>query len=137
LPDAKIIHIHRDPLDTCLSLYSKLFAGPLHYAYDMGELGRYYRAYERLMQHWHQVLPKGVILDIRYEAMIGNLEPAARAMLDHVGIAWNEQCLSFHQTKREVRTASATQVRRPLYGTSVGRGHVYGDLTRPLIEALR
>ncbi len=136
LPDARIVHVSRDPVDTCLSCFSKLFSGRQPFAYDLGELGRYYRAYAELMAHWRRVLPPGVMLEVRYEDVVADVEGQARRLLAHCGLAWNERCLSFHRTRRVVRTASATQVRQPLYGSSVGRWQVYGDLARPLLEAL-
>jgi len=136
LPRAKIIHVRRDPVDTCLSCFSKLFVGELPYAYDLAEIGRYYRAYEAVMAHWHAVLPPGVVLDVQYEDVVADLEGQARRMLAHCDLPWDDRCLSFHTTRRTVRTASVTQVRKPLYGSSVGKWHVYGDLARPLFDAL-
>jgi tetratricopeptide (TPR) repeat protein len=137
LPQARIIHVRRDPVDTCLSCFSILFAGRLHYTYDLAELGRFYRAYEGLMAHWRDVLPPGVMLEVRYEDVVADLEGQARRILDHCGLAWDERCLAFHQNQRLVRTASAAQVRRPLYASSVGRWRVFADLARPLLDALR
>ncbi len=136
LPNAKIIHVNRDPIDTCLSCFSKLFAGRQPFAYDLAELGRYYRAYADLMGHWSDALPAGVMLDVRYEDVVADIEGRTRLILAHCGLAWDPRCLAFHRTRRVVRTASAREVRQPLYGSSVGRWHVYGDLARPLVEAL-
>jgi hypothetical protein len=136
LPEARIIHVRRDPVDTCLSCFSKLFSGQQPFAYDLAELGRYYRAYEALMAHWRQVLPPGMMLEVHYEDVVADVEGQARRLLAHCGMAWDDSCLAFHQTRRVVRTASAAQVRRPLYGSSVGRWHVYRDLARPLFDAL-
>lgn len=136
LPQAKIIHIRRDPVDTCLSCFSKSFTGSLPYTYDLGELGRFYRAYEGMMAHWRAVLPPGVMLEVRYEDVVAGLETEARRILAHCGLPWDDHCLAFHQTDRPVRTASAVQVRQPLYGSAVGRWHVFRDLARPLLDAL-
>jgi len=136
LPGARFIHVRRDPADTCLSCFSKLFTDELAYAYDLAELGRYYRAYEALMAHWRAVLPPGAMLEVRYEDVVADLEGQARALIAHCGLDWDEACLAFHRNRRPVRTASAAQVRRPLYASSVGRWHAYGDLARPLFEAL-
>jgi Flp pilus assembly protein TadD len=121
LPGARIIHVSRDPIDTCLSCFSRLFTGALPYTYNLEELGRYYRAYRELMAYWKETLPAGTILDVRYEDIITDLEGQARRMFHYCGIPWNEACLRFHQTQRVVQTASAPQVRRPLYASSVGR----------------
>jgi tetratricopeptide (TPR) repeat protein len=136
LPNAKIVHCTRDPVDTCVSCFSKLFADAQVHTYDLGELGRYYKRYERLMTHWRQVLPQGRILDLRYEDVVGDLEGQARRVLAYCGLEWDERCLSFHQTDRPVRTASATQVRRPIYRSAVGRWRVYETELKPLLDAL-
>ena len=136
LPNAKIIHSVRDPVDTCLSCFSKLFSAEQNHTYDLGELGRYHRRYQRLMDHWHRVLPAGRILDVNYEQVVGDLEAQARRIIAHCGLPWDDRCLSFHKTSRPVRTASATQVRRPIYKSSVGRWRVYEDELKPLLSAL-
>jgi hypothetical protein len=99
LPKARIIHAVRDALDTCFSCFSKLFASELLYTYDFGELGRYYRSYDKLMRHWHGVLPKGTILEVRYEELVADLETQATRIVDHCGLDWDERCLAFHQTR--------------------------------------
>jgi tetratricopeptide (TPR) repeat protein len=136
LPNAKIVHTIRDPIDTCLSCYSRLFASVQDHTYDLGELGRYYRRYERLMAHWRRVLPPGRILDVRYEDVVADLEGQARRIISSCGLPWDDRCLSFHETERPVRTASATQVRRPIYQSAVGRWRAYGAHLAPLLEAL-
>ena len=136
LPNARIIHVRRNPIDTCFSIYTKLFLDDIGFAYDLGELGRYYRAYETLMAHWRAVLPEGVMLEVRYEALIGNFEDEARRMVAYCGLDWDGCCLEFHKTERNVRTASAAQVRLPIYRNSVGRWRPYKEHLGPLIEAL-
>jgi tetratricopeptide (TPR) repeat protein len=136
LPNARIIHTIRDPIDTCLSCFSKLFSGDQPYTYDLAELGRYYRAYQVLMDHWRSVLPEGVMLEVQYEAVVADIEREARRLIGHCGLEWDDACLSFYETKRVVRTASAAQARRPIYNSSVGRWHRYGDMIRPLREIL-
>jgi len=89
------------------------------------------------MDHWRDVLPKERILEVRYEAIVEDIESEARRILDYCSIDWDDRCLSFHQTKRSVRTASAAQICRPLYANAVGRWHVYDELAGPLTEALR
>ena len=137
LPGARIIHVHRDPIDTCLSCFAQLFTGDLPYTYNLAELGRYYRAYCDLMEHWRRVLPASAVLDVRYEDVVADLEGQARRLLAYCEIPWNDACLAFHRNRRVVRTASVTQVRRPLYASSVSRWHAFSDLAQPLLEALR
>ncbi len=132
LPGARIIHAVRDPIDTCLSCFTQLFTEPQAHAYELAELGRYYRRYRRLMEHWHRVLPTGTILDVRYEDMVADLEGQTRKLLAHCGLAWDERCLAFYETRRPVRTASATQVRQPIYTSSLARWRVYEEFLAPL-----
>ncbi len=136
LPNAKIIHTVRDPVDTCISCFSKLFAEGQNYTYDLGELGRHYKRYEHLMAHWRHVLPPGRILDVQYEDVVADLETQARRIMYHCGLPWDDRCLSFHETERPVRTASATQVRQPIYNSAVGRWRVYEEFIEPLLKAL-
>lgn len=138
LPNAAIIHVVRDPVDTCLSCFSKVFlADNLQFTYDLAELGRYYRHYRALMVHWHQILPPDCILDVRYEDVVVDLERQARRIIDHCGLEWDDRCIAFHQTSRPVRTASAAQVRQPLYTKSVGRWLPYKDFLSPLLKELQ
>jgi sulfotransferase family protein len=136
LPNARIIHARRDPVDTCLSCFAQHFRGDQPFAYDLAELGRYYRAYERLMDHWRRALPPGVMLEVQYEELVADFETQARSIVAHAGLDWDPNCLAFHETQRSVRTASHSQVRRPLYKTSVGRWRPYANLLRPLFDAL-
>ena len=136
LPQARIIHVRRDPRDTCLSCYSKLFSAPQDFSYDLAELGRYHRQYDGLMAHWRKALPPGRMLEVRYEDVIDDLETWARRIVDHCGLDWDPACLAFHEARRPVRTASASQVRRPIYRTSEGRWRKYGNELQPLIAAL-
>jgi tetratricopeptide (TPR) repeat protein len=136
LPNARFIHARRDPVDTCLSCFSLLFGDDQPYTYDLAELGRYYRAYATLMRHWQSVLPEGVMLDVRYEDVVADLEGQARRLIAHCGLAWEDRCLAFHETQRPVHTASVTQVRQPIYGDSVGRWRPYRHLLQPLLDAL-
>lgn len=136
LPNAKIIHCMRDPVDTCMSCFSKLFSAEQNHTYDLGEIGRYYKRYARLMAHWHKVLPAGRILDVRYEDVVADLEGQSRRILSYCGLPWDDRCLAFHETKRPIRTASATQVRQPIYGRSVGRWRRYEEFLEPLLSAL-
>ena len=136
MPNARIIHARRDSADTCLSCFHHLFVHDLPYTYDLGELGRYYVAYEALMAHWRKALPEGVMLEVQYEDVVADLEGQTRRMLEHIGLDWDPACLDFHLAGRQVRTASTLQVRRPLYSTSVGRWKAYETQLAPLLEAL-
>lgn len=136
LPNARIVHVQRDPVDTCLSAFFTLFAEGQAHTYDLGELGRYYRAYATLMAHWRSVLPPGVMLDIQYEELVADFENQARRIIAHCRLEWDEACLAFQKAERAVKTASAFQVRQPLYASSVGRSRPYLPLVQPLIEAL-
>ena len=136
LPNARIIHMRRDPIDTCLSCFSQLFAGDVPYCYNLGELGRYYRAYQTLMEHWRRVLPAGLMLEVEYEKVVADIEGQARQTVAYCGLEWDDACLDFYKTQRPIRTASATQVRQPIYRTSVGRWKPYQHLLQPLIKEL-
>ncbi|HTO67453.1 MAG TPA: sulfotransferase [Bradyrhizobium sp.] len=136
LPQARIIHVKRDPVDTCLSCFSQLFAEGQPFAYDLAELGRYYKGYEALMAHWRAVLPPGTMLEVQYEDIVADLDGHARRLIRYCGLDWNDRCLSFHQTKRPVQTASLVQVREPVHAKSVGRWRLYGARLKPLLDAL-
>jgi Flp pilus assembly protein TadD len=136
LPNARIIHTVRDPLDTCFSCFSKLFSNGQHQTYDLAELGRYYRHYQNLMEHWRQLLPPGRIMDVRYEDVVTDLEGQARRIVAHCGLEWDERCLAFHNTERPVHTASALQVRQPIYQSASGRAQPFRQHLAPLLDAL-
>jgi tetratricopeptide (TPR) repeat protein len=136
LPNARMIHVRRNPIDTCFSCFSTLFAEDQPHLYDFGELGRYYRAYAALMEHWYEVLPEGVMLEVRYGTLVADFEQQARRIVAHCGLGWDEACLAFYKTERPVRTASAVQVRQPIYRSAVGRWRPYRDMLGPLFAAL-
>jgi tetratricopeptide (TPR) repeat protein len=136
LPQARIVHCRRDPVDTCLSCYTKLFAGDQKFAYDQTELGEFYRAYEGLMTHWRTVLPADRFIEVDYENVVDDLETEARRLVAFTGLPWEDACLSFHENRRVVRTASVNQVRQPIYRTSKGRWRKYADHLGPLLAAL-
>jgi hypothetical protein len=136
LPNARIIHVARDPVDTCLSCFSKLFSAEQNHTYDLGELGRYYRRYEQLTAHWRRALPPGAFIDVRYEDVVNDIERAARRILSYCDLPWDDRCLAFHQTDRPVRTASATQVRQSIYHSAIGRWRVYEPFLAPFLNAL-
>ena len=136
LPNAKIVHVRRDPVDTCLSGFSKLFAKGQPHSYDLTELGRYYCAYARLMDHWRSVLPDEAMLEVQYEELVGDNETQARRLIDYCGLEWDDACLDFHKTDRSIRTASVIQVRQPIYRTSMQRWRNYEAFLEPLFDAL-
>ena len=136
LPNARIIHTRRDPVDTCVSCFEHWFVRNLQYTYDLGELGRYYRAYQTMMAHWRTVVPEGVILDLEYEELVADPERQARRIVAHCGLEWDARCLDFHKTERAVRTASTSQVRQPIYKSSVGRWRALEPFLAPLLGAL-
>jgi tetratricopeptide (TPR) repeat protein len=136
-PEAAIVHCTRDPVDTCLSCYRLLFASSqMDFTYDLRGLGRYQRAYARLMEHWRQVLPDGRMLEVRYEHVVADVEAQARRLVDYCGLEWDERCLSFQSTDRAVKTASFSQVRQPLYGGSVGKWRRFEKHLGPLLAEL-
>ena len=118
LPNAKVINARRHPLDSCLGCYKQHFASGQTFTYDLIELGEFYLEYERLMAHWHRVLP-GFVLDIQYEDMVADQERQTRRLLEFCGLPFEPACLEFHKTERPVQTASSEQVRQPLYADSV------------------
>jgi len=136
LPGARIIHCRRDPVDTCLSCYSNLFAGEQAFTYDQVELGRFHRDYQELMAHWRAILPETHFLEVDYEAVVDDLEGQARRMLAFLGLPWDPACLEFHRTARPVRTASVNQVREPIYRSSTGKWRQHAAQLQPLLEAL-
>lgn len=136
-PNARIIHCRRNPVDNCLSCFIQNFgAEGLSWSFDLQDAAHQYRVYSRLMAHWREILPPGRMLEIDYEATVADLEGQARKLVDFVGMEWDDACLSFHENKRAVITASHDQVRRPIYNTSVGRWKKYGPKVLPLVEAL-
>lgn len=136
-PGARIVHASRDPVDTCVSCYSKLFREWQNFAYDLTDLGRYARDYLGLMAHWKTVLPEGRILDVAYEDVIADLEGQARRLLAYCGLSWNDDVLEFYRTQRPIATASALQVRQPIYASALKRAKPYEAYLAPLRDALK
>ena len=135
MPKARIIHIRRDPLDTCFSVFSTRFIEGQAHSYDLAELGRYYRNYERLIEHWREVMA-GDMLELDYEELVANFETQARRIIANCGFSWHAGCLEFHKTRRVLRTASSVQARQPLYSSAIGRWRNYATDLRPLIKAI-
>jgi tetratricopeptide (TPR) repeat protein len=119
-PHARIIHVRRNPLDTCFSIYAKYFPGNQPYAYDLQSLGKFYNLYTTLMKHWTSVVPNA-FYEVNYENLVTNTEQEIRGLLDYCDLPFDKNCLSFHKTNRVVQTASAAQVRQPMYDKSIGR----------------
>ena len=135
LPQATIIDVRRHPMDACFSTFKQHFAEGQSFSYDLEDLGRYYRCYLGLMDHWDAVLP-GKVLQLRYEHLVRDPERQIRRLLAHCGLEFEPACLAFHATKRAVRTASAEQVRQPLYASGVGYWRHFGPALDPLRRAL-
>ncbi len=135
-PKAKFIHTARDPIDTCLSGFTKLFKDDMPHSYDLGELGRYYGKYRELMAHWEEVLPAGTMTSVVYEDVVANTEKEAKDLIKFLGLDWNDKCLEFHKSDRPVKTASVAQVRKPIYKTAVKRWKKYGNGLKPLADAI-
>jgi len=136
MPNAKIIHSRRDPMDTCWSNFTRHFNSTMEFAYDLEELGRYHNRYQDLMEHWAQVLPAHKILHVDYESVVGDLEGQARRMIEFIDLDWDEACLAFHQNTRLVQTASIAQVRQPIYKSSLARWRAFEDQLEPLRKVL-
>jgi Tfp pilus assembly protein PilF len=134
-PEAKIVHCRRDAMDTCLSIYQHPLSAAHAYAHDLVTLGNYYREYELLMQHWEQVVPNP-ILTLQYESLVSDFEPTVRTLVEFCGADFEERCLRFYETRRQVKTPSASQVRQPIYQSSVGRWRRYERELEPLRSVL-
>jgi len=135
LPDAKVIHCTRDPMDTCLSIFKNFFSYGQHYSYDMTELGQYYNLYKDLMDHWGNIVP-GFIYNLSYEKLVADQETETRKLLEYCQLPWDQKCLSFHKTRRNVKTASNVQVRQPIYQNSVKLWKRYEEQLQPLQDAI-
>lgn len=136
LPNAAIVHVLRHPMDACYAMYKYLFRNGYPFSYDLGELAAYYAAYHRLMAHWRAVLPAGRMIEVRYESLVEDLPREARALIARLGLSWEPACESFHENRNPSMTGSASQVRRPVYATSVGRWRRLARELEPLRRAL-
>jgi tetratricopeptide (TPR) repeat protein len=135
LPNARIIHSRRHPVETCLSNYRIHFAEGQLWSYNLRESGRYYKRYWNLMKFWRDAFPQAM-LEVRYEDNVADVEGQAKKIIDYLGLEWNDNCLNFYNTDRPVKTASATQVRKPIYTTSTNRWRKYEKYLGPLLEEL-
>jgi tetratricopeptide (TPR) repeat protein len=131
-PNARIVRMMRDPIDTCLSCYFQHFSTAMRFSMDLNDLADYYRVNQRLMNHWCSALPAGTVLQVPYEELVVDQEAWTRKILDFLGLEWDARCLSFHETRRSVNTASAWQVRQKMYTQSSGRWRNYEKFIGPL-----
>lgn len=136
LPNAKIIHCQRNPVDTCLSCYKQLFARGHYWSYNLDEMAEHYKLYQGIMSYWREVLPDR-FLEIKYEETVNDFENQARKLIDYVGLEWNDACLTPHKSKRSVMTASKGQVRQPVYKTSVEAWRRYEKQLSGFAEQLK
>jgi len=135
LPDAKIVHVKRNPMDACYAIYKYLFKQAYPFSYDLEELAAYYIAYHQLMAYWRKLLP-GVFYDISYEDLVSNQEAESRKLLEYLDLEWQDTCLNFHLNRQPSATGSASQVREPLYKSSVGKWRNYEQQLAPLAATL-
>jgi tetratricopeptide (TPR) repeat protein len=132
LPNARVIHMRRDPIDTCLSIYFQHFESFHSYATDLEDLAHFASEYLRLMKHWRSTLPAQTILEVPYEGLVDDHEAWSRKMLAFIGLPWDPRCIDFHRTERTVITASKWQVRQKISRSSVGRWRNYDQFVGPL-----
>ena len=135
LPGAKIVDTRRNPLGCCFSNFKQHFARGQAFSYDLTDMGRYYRDYVALMDHWDRVLP-GKVLRVQYEDVVADLEPQVRRLLDYCGLPFEEACINFHENDRAVRTASSEQVRQPIFKSGLDQWENFSPYLDPLRQVL-
>ena len=135
LPNAKIVHLQRDPMDACFASYKQLFADAYLHSYDQQEMARHHVRYRQLMATWRERFGDR-FLDVSYEETVQNLEPNARRLIGFLGLEWEPACLTFHEQPSAVSTASAVQVREPAHSRSVGRWRRYAHQLEPMSAIL-
>jgi hypothetical protein len=136
LPNAKIVHVTRQPMAACYAMYKTLFEDGYPFSYDLKEIGRYYIAYRRLMDHWHATLQSSMYT-VSYDALVADQRAETRKLLEFCGLDWQEACMDFHRNASATTTASAVQVRQPLYDTSVDQWRHYAAPLAQLNDQLR
>ena len=134
-PKARIVLCMRDPMDNCLSIYRQPLTGPHAYAHDLRTLGHFYALHTQLARHWQEIFHSRLLV-LRYEELVDNSEQVTRGLLEHCGLPFDPACLAFHETDRQVRSPSASQVRQPLYNSAVGAWRNYEQHLGPLKAAL-
>jgi hypothetical protein len=132
LPAAKIILLQRHPLDACWAIYKAHFQGKFAFSYHQIELAEYYLAYRRLCRHWHETMPPDALLEIHYEDIVRDQETASRRLIGFAGLPWDDEVLLFHESPAPSATASAVQVRRPIYSSSIGKWRHHAERLAPL-----
>ena len=135
MPNAKIVNTMRHPIDNCFGCFKQLWAEGQHFSYDLNDLGRYYRDYQRLMAHWQKVFP-GKVYSVQYENVVDDLEGNVEKLLAYCGLPLEQACLRFHETERAVNTASSEQVRQPIYKSAVAYWKHFEAHLGPLKAAL-
>ncbi len=135
LPNAKIIHVQRDPMDTCYSMYKQLFTHGYPFSYDLSELANYYIVHHQLMEHWKQLLP-GIIHSVQYEEMVADIDTQAKGLIGYCDLDWQKSCTEFHLNSVASVTASATQVRQSIYKSSIGKWRNYEQQLLPMKRLL-
>jgi tetratricopeptide (TPR) repeat protein len=136
LPNSRIIVLARDPMDSCFAMYRTLFSGAYPFSYDLSELAVYYAAWHCLIRHWQSMLGENLLV-VQYEDLVQDYEATTRRILAYCGLRWDDACLAFQKQTKAVTTASAVQVRRPLYSSSVGKWRNYQEYLKPLSESLK
>jgi hypothetical protein len=136
LPGSYFVHCRRHPVDCCLSQYKLFFGDEIAYSYDLRDLGRAYRTYAEFMELWTSLLPPGRIHEVRYEDLVASPEEESKRLLAHLDLTWTDACLTPSEAPRAVRTASASQARRPIYQSAVGRWRASADYLAPLLDEL-
>jgi hypothetical protein len=132
-PNARIVALRRSPMDACFALYKTLFnKGIYPYSYDLGEVAVYYAAFRRLMGHWRETLPDDFFMEVSYEDVVADLEGQSRRILGFLGLPWEDGVLRFHESDAPATTASAVQVRQPIYASSIGKWRNYAEQLEPL-----
>lgn len=137
LPHAKVVHVNRHPVDTCFAIYKYLFKNAYPFSYDLDELGDYFIEHHKLMEHWRKILPDGWMYDIHYEDIVSDQKKATESLLDFLDLEWEDSCLEFHLNEQASTTGSASQVRQPLYKSSVDKWNYYERQLMPLIDKLK
>ena len=132
LPKARIILLQRHPMDACWAMYKAHFRGKFSFSYQQIELAEYYLAYRRLVRHWRATLPSHALLEINYEDIVSDQSAASRRLIAFAGLPWDDEVLRFHESPAPSATASAVQVRRPIYSSSVGKWRHHAERLAPL-----
>ena len=136
LPGAKLVLVSREPLDSCFAMYRTLFGEAYPFSYDFEDLARYYASYDRLMDHWRACLGDQ-LCEITYDDLVSDPASVGASVAKYCGLQWREQAVEIEKRSMVSQTASAAQIRRPIYSSSTGRWHRYRTHLEPLVQALR